>query len=64
MNYRITGLTFDERSNDRDYLIKKILNKRGVFVLWQWNGKQWKREETFTECSLNGLTKSYFCVIL
>lgn len=47
MRYRITGLTFDERSNDRDNLIKQILTKKGVFVLWQWNGKQWKREETF-----------------
>jgi len=46
--YRMTGgINFDQKCDCKDTLIKIASRYKGCFVLWTWNGKQWKNTETF-----------------
>ena len=47
--YRIIGISghYDKRGADKDQLIREASLRNGVFTLWGWNGKQWKRIEVF-----------------
>ena len=42
----VSGL-IDKKSNSKDALIAFATKQHGVLTLWQWNGKQWKKIETF-----------------
>ena len=48
-NYRMTAASglFDERADTADDLIREASRLHGCFTLWQWNGRQWCKRETF-----------------